>query len=56
MNRGLVKLRLEPQYSITWPFSSGLIDYVKVSIRLEVKHDEILYFDAVSNFPADHSA
>ena len=38
-----------------WPFSSGSSDSVKVNIRLEVKHHEILDFDTGTNFFSEHS-
>jgi len=36
------------------PFSTGSIEGVKVSIRLEVMHHEILDFDTGTNFFTDH--
>jgi hypothetical protein len=38
-----------------FPFSSGLSDGVKVVIRLEVKHHEILGSNTDTDSPADHS-
>jgi hypothetical protein len=37
-------------------FSSGLSDGVKVIIRPEVNHHELLGFDTDTDFPADHSS
>jgi hypothetical protein len=44
-----------PEHPVTWLFSEGSIESVKVEIRHEADKHENLDFDTYSNIPSDFS-